>query len=32
MYAAAVASNICGNESKSVIQIPVSLNCSEEIQ
>jgi hypothetical protein len=32
VYAVAVASNTCSNESKTVIQIPVSVHCSEDVQ
>jgi hypothetical protein len=32
MYAVAVASNTCSNEGEAVIQIPVSVHCSEEVQ
>jgi hypothetical protein len=32
VYAVAVASNTSSNESKTVIQIPVSVHCSEDVQ
>jgi hypothetical protein len=32
VYAVAVASNTCRNEGETVIQIPVSVHCSEELQ
>jgi hypothetical protein len=32
VYAVAVTSNTCRNEGESVIQIPVSVHCSEEGQ
>jgi hypothetical protein len=32
VYAVTVASNTCRNEVESVIQIPVSVHCSEEVQ
>lgn len=31
MYTVAVASNTCSNEDEAVIQIPVSVQCSEEV-
>jgi hypothetical protein len=32
VYAVAVTSNTCRNDGESVIQIPVSVHCSEEIE
>jgi hypothetical protein len=32
VYTVAVASNTCSNEGEAVIQIPVSVHCSEETQ